>query len=207
MVTSLKKEIRAYGVRLLLSRHPEIRKLKRLHNPALHGNKLWSSSWLLMNYLGRRGLPEKIRLMEIGCGWGLAGIYCARKHAAIVTGVDKDPAVFPYLRLHAHLNRVKVSTLKSDLKNLRIREMKQVNVVIGADICYWDSMVDPLRKFIRRALLGGVKQVLVADPGRPTFERIADYFVNQESAEVLDWKTRRPRSIAGRILKIDSNCT
>jgi len=201
----LKKEIRAHGVRLLLSRHPEIRKLKRLHNPTIHGNKLWSSSWLLMDYLGHRGLPKRTHLLEVGCGWGLAGIYCARKHGAMVTGVDKDAEVFPYLRVHAHINRVKILTLKADLRNLRMREMKQVDVVIGADICYWNSMVDPLRKFIRRALRSGVKQVLVTDPGRPTFEKIAAYFVNKGTGEVLDWKTRRPRLIEGRIFKIGSD--
>ncbi len=202
---TLKKEIRAHGVRLLLSRHPEIRKLKRQHNPAFHGNKHWSSSWLLMDYLGRQRLPERARLMEVGCGWGLAGIYCAKKHGAIVTGVDKDPDVFPYLRLHARINREEISTLKADLQKIKKRDLQRVDVVIGADICFWDNMVDPLRKLIRKALSSGVKQVFVADPGRPTFEKIADYFGNRGIGEALDWDTRRPRPIAGRILKIDSN--
>jgi predicted nicotinamide N-methyase len=197
----LNREIRAHGVHLLLSRHPEIRKLKRLYSPSLHGNKLWSSSWLLMDYLKHRGLPDRARLMEVGCGWGLAGIYCAKKHGAIVTGVDKDADVFPYLRLHARVNRVEISTLKADFQNLRMQGMHQVDVLIGADICYWDKMVDPLRRFIRRALRCGVKQVLVTDPGRPTFEKIAAYFVKKGAGEVLDWKTRRPRLIEGRIFK------
>ena len=202
MNSPLKKEIRAHGVRVLLSRHPEIRKLKRLHSPALHGNKLWASSWLLMDYLGRRQLPRKSRLMEVCCGWGLAGIYCAKKHGVNFTGVDKDAEVFPYLQLHANINRVKIFTLRADLRRLGMRELKPFDVVIGADICYWDSMVDPLRKFIRRALRCGVRQVLIADPGRPTFEQIAEYFVKQGTGEVFDWKTRRPRLIEGRIFKI-----
>jgi predicted nicotinamide N-methyase len=204
MDSSLKREVRAHGVRLLLSRHPEIRKLKRLHSPAFHGNKLWSSSWLLMDYLKKRGLPDGARLMEVGCGWGLAGIYCAKKNGAIVTAVDKDDEVFPYLKLHAQVNRVEISTLKADFQNLRMQRMQQVDVVIGADICYWDKMVDPLRRFIRRALRCGVKQVLVTDPGRPTFEKIAAYFVKNGTGKVFDWKTRRPRLIEGRIFKIGS---
>ena len=66
-------------------------------------------------------------------------------------------------------------------------------------------MVDPLRKLIQKALKNGVKQVLVADPGRPTFEKIVGYFSKRGIGEVYDWDTRRPRPIAGRILKIDSN--
>jgi predicted nicotinamide N-methyase len=205
MKKPLKKEIRAHGVRLLLSRHPEIRKLKRLHYPTFHGNKHWSSSWLLMDYLGHNGLPKKAHIMEVGCGWGLAGIYCAKKHGAIVTGVDKDPDVFPYLKLHAHINREKITTLKADLRKIKKRDLNDMDVIIGADICFWDSMVNPLRKLIQKALKNGVKQVFVADPGRPTFEKIVDYFCKRGIGKVYDWDTRRPRSIEGRILRVDSN--
>ena len=204
MKKSAKKEIKAHGVRLLLSRHPEIRKLKRQHYPAFHGNKHWSASWLLMDFLGHKGLPKKAHLMEVGCGWGLAGIYCAKKHGAIVTGVDRDPDVFPYLRLHADINREKISTLKSDLRKIKKRDLKKTDVMIGADICFWDNMVDPLRKLIQKALKNGVKQVLVADPGRPTFEKIVDYFCKRGVGKVYDWDTRRPRPIAGRILRINA---
>ena len=200
-----KKEIRAYGVRLLLSRHPEIRKLKREHYPAYHGTKLWASSWLLMDYLKHQGLPRKAHLMEVGCGWGLAGIYCAKKHDAIVTGVDRDPGVFPFLQLHADLNREKISTLEADLSKIKKKDLKQMDVVIGADICFWDNLVDPLRKFIQKALRSGVKQVYVADPGRPTFEKTASFFSDRGTGEVIDWSTRRPRNISGRILQINSN--
>jgi hypothetical protein len=80
-----------------------------------------------------------------------------------------------------------------------------MEVIIGADICFWDNLVDPLRKFIRKALRNGVKQVYVADPGRPTFEKTAAYFCDRGTGEVIDWSTRRPRPISGRILKIDLN--
>ncbi|MGB7030455.1 MAG: SAM-dependent methyltransferase, partial [Syntrophobacteria bacterium] len=66
---------KAYGVRLLLSHHPEVRKLKRFNSPSVHGNKFWKSSWLLMDYLNRRGFPEGANVREVGCGWGLLGIY------------------------------------------------------------------------------------------------------------------------------------
>ncbi|NIR16386.1 MAG: methyltransferase, partial [Desulfobacterales bacterium] len=79
-----KKEIRAFGLRVLLSHHPEVRKLKRDNIPSHHGNKFWTSSWLLMDYFKRRGLPKRSHVMDVGCGWGLAGIYCAKNHGAVV---------------------------------------------------------------------------------------------------------------------------
>jgi predicted nicotinamide N-methyase len=196
--------IRAYGVQLLLSRHPEVRKLKRFNTPSAHGNKLWKSSWLLMDYFNRRGLSESSRVLEVGCGWGLAGIYCAKRHGATVTGVDIDPEVFPYLRLHAEINGVEISTLKRGFAGLTGKHLNEFDVMIGTDICFWDSLVDPLKRLIGRALRAGVRLVLVADPGRAPFEEMSTYFVNNRGARILDWTAPRPRRSQGRILEIGS---
>jgi predicted nicotinamide N-methyase len=202
MTRLLKNQIRAYGVRLLLSNHPDVRRLKRIASPCFHGNKHWMSGWLLMDYFKRRGLSDGARVMEVGCGWGLAGIYCAKKHGAVVTSVDIDSEVFPYVHLHAKLNKVEVSTLHKGFDGLRGKHLKNIDVLIGADICFWDSMVETLRKLILRALRSGVQSVIIADPVRSTFEEISEYFVKKGKARVLAWSTGRPYRIDGRILEI-----
>ena len=204
MTNREKTEIRAYGIRVLQSRHPEIRRLKRLHTPSVHGNKHWVSSWLLMDYFKHHPLPKRARVMEIGCGWGLAGIYCAKKFNAIVTGVDIDPEVFPYLRLHADINKVHISTLHQKFNKIKKNDLHNIDVVIGADICFWDKMVHPLRRFINRALHAGVKLVIIADPARSPFEKLSDYFVKKGKGGTLDWHVQRPRNIAGQLLKINN---
>jgi predicted nicotinamide N-methyase len=197
-----KKYRQAYGVRLLLSQHPEIRKLKRFNAPSVHGNRLWKSTWLLMDYLHRRGLPEDVRVMEVGCGWGLLGIYCAKKHGAKVISVDVDPEVLPYLKLHAKVNEVDIATMRKDFDGLRTKHLQEVDVLIGADVCFWDNLVKPLKNLILRALRAKVKQVLISDPGRPPFEEVAEYFISKRGGEILDWTAQRPRRSEGRILKI-----
>jgi predicted nicotinamide N-methyase len=197
-----RNQIRAYGVRVLLSNHPRIRKLKRHHTPSVHGNMHWNSSWLLMDYFNRRGLAEGTRVTEVGCGWGLAGIYCARNHGAIVTGLDIDSEVFPYLDLHSDINEVEIATVDKSFTQLTKRQLKDVDVLIGSDICFWDSIVDPLKRLVRKALRAGVQLVLIADPGRPPFEELAGYFADRSGAEVLERTVQRPRRIRGRILRI-----
>jgi predicted nicotinamide N-methyase len=204
MTSHAQTEIRAYGIRVLQSRHPEIRKLKRLHTPSVHGNKHWVSSWLLMDYLSRHPLPQGARVMEIGCGWGLAGIYCAKKFNAIVTGVDIDPEVFPYLRLHADINKVDVATLQKKFNKLREEDLQNIDVIIGADICFWNKMVYPLKRLIRRALDAGVQLVIIADPARSPFEKLSKYFVKKGTGETLDRRVQRPRNIRGQLLKINN---
>ncbi len=176
MTGPAKTQIRAYGIRVLLSRHAEIRKLKRENTPGFHGNKFWTSSWLLMDYFKRRGLQKGAHVMELGCGWGLAGIYCAKKHDASVTGVDIDPEVFPFLNLHADINGVKINTLKRSFSGLASQDLKGLDVMIGADICFWEKQIEQLKRLIVRALRQGVGLVLISDPGRPTFDKVGGIF-------------------------------
>lgn len=157
-----------------------------------------------MDYFKRRGLKKGAHVMEIGCGWGLAGIYCAKKYDASVTGVDIDPEVFPFLNLHADINRVKINTLRRSYSGLTEQHLKGKDVMIGADICFWDKQVEQLKRLIVRALKLGVGLVLISDPGRPTFEKVGEYFKKKYDGEILDWTVQRPRPIRGSILKIET---
>ena len=202
MVNKAKTEIRAFGMHLLLSPHREVRRLKRHHYPSSFGGSLWNSSWLLIDYFRRRGLPKGARVMEVGCGWGLAGIYCAKKHGALVTGVDIDSEVFPFLRLHAEINKVKIATMRKGFNGVTCRHLSEFDFVVGADICYYDELVDPLRRLIRRALRADVNAVVIADPGRSPFEELGKYFCKNGAGELQDWTVHRPRRIQGQILKV-----
>jgi len=79
-------------------RHAHIRRLKRLHSPSALGFRVWGSCRLLMDYLKTLGLTAGLKVMDVGCGWGLAGIFCAHELKAKVTCVDSDPEVFEYLQ-------------------------------------------------------------------------------------------------------------
>jgi len=108
-----------FGVKILSNSHPEIKKLrKETGYPSIHGNKFWKSTYLLMDYLrefppvrlkAKRG-KRHLKVLEVGCGWGLGGIFCAKEFSADLTALDADPVVFPYLEHHAILNEVDVTT-------------------------------------------------------------------------------------------------
>ena len=200
----MKNSVSAFGITALLSNHPKVRRLKRNHTPDLYGNKTWTSSWLLMDFLSRNRPAGGLNVMEIGCGWCLAGIFCARSLKARITGVDIDPAVFPYVDLHAELNNVRIDKRQSDFNGISIKDLTAVDILIGSDICFWDSMVLPLKLIINRALRAGVSLILIADPGREPFCTLCDQFLHRADADQIDWQTNRPRKINGRILKIEA---
>lgn len=202
MFKNRKKDFTHNGVKVLRSNHKDIRRLKNVHKPSLHGFRIWPSSWLLMDYFKRSGFNRHSRILDIGCGWGIAGIYCVKNFNSIVTCVDSDSAVFPYVHLHADINDVTVATLEADFSDLTGNYLKNTDVMIGADICFWDNMVETLKKMIIRALEYGVKNIIFADPGRPTFERLGQYFKSEGIGEILNWDISRPYSIQGRILRV-----
>lgn len=197
-----KNEILEYGVRAFRPRHHRIRELKRTHAASYHGFRLWPSSWLLMDFLNGQGLRKGARVMELGCGWGLAGIFCAKNRGAKVTSVDIDSEVFPYLQAHTQINHVNVSTMHLGFDDLISKHLKEIDVMIGADICFLDSLADSLKGLIGRALREGVQFVVIADPGRTSFERLGRHFVREMTGEVRGRSVQRPYPIEGRILSI-----
>jgi len=187
-------ERHAFGLSILKASHPRIRQLKKDHEPELHGDKFWGSSYLLMDFLQHQGLAQATRVTEVGCGWGLAGIYCAREFGAQVTGVDADPKVFPYLHLHAEVNEVTVRTRTGRFENLKKKQLAEEDLIVGADICFWDKMAGSLYKLIRKAIRAGVQQVVVADPGRPPFDEVCELCQKELGGEVKEWRVAEPKA-------------
>ncbi len=202
MLNKKEKHFTHNGIRVLRSSHKSIRHLKHTHKPSLHGFRVWPSSWLLMDYFKRNGFKNKSRILDVGCGWGIAGIYCVKKFNSVVTCLDRDSAVFPYVNLHADINNVTVNTVEAAFDDLSGNFFTDIDVMIGADICFWDEMVSTLKRVILKALNFGVKTIILADPGRPTFEKLAEYFMEQGIGKIINWDILKPYSIQGRILRI-----
>ncbi len=196
----------AYGVKLLTSQHKDIRKLKRdAEAPSIHGNKFWGSSYLIMDYLQKNPPQKGCRVLELGCGWGLASIYCAKKYKAKVTGIDADDAVFPYLQLHAAHNDVEVKTKKQYFEKITTKQLEKYDMIIAADICFWDDLADIVYKLIRRACKAGVGKIIIADPQRSPFLEMSERCVNKFYAELEPWSVKKPRSASGSLLIIENN--
>lgn len=183
--------------------HPDIRRVKREGNyPSIHGNKLWKSSCLVIDYLKQNPPEHAETVIDVGCGWGASGIWCAKKLGSDVTSMDADPDVFPFLDVAADLNGVTTTPLVSRFEKLTKRQLSQFDLLIAADICFWDELVDPVYKMVNRAIKAGVKQIVIADPERPTFHEMAARCVEKHCAEVIEWETRSPIKAHGALLVI-----
>ena len=203
---TIRNQRTAFGLKILNSNHKEIRRLKRAGYIAdIHGNKFWNSSFLIMDYLKKHPLKKNLKVLEIGCGWGLLGIYCARQFDAQVTGIDADENVLPYMQLHAEQNGVCVEGKKMTFQQLTTAKLQDFDIIIGADICFWEEMSGMLLNLIKRAKKAGVSQVIIADPCRSPFTDLAQRCqkIYGEQAQIEGKWLKRPVNASGEILVVD----
>lgn len=194
----------ANGLTILNAGHPRMRALKRAgHVAEIHGNKVWNSSFLIMKYLQRRPLAEGARVLEIGCGWGLLGLWCAKRFGARVHGIDADPHVLPYLELHAEVNGLAMTGEKKTFAQLRTADLAGYDLIVGGDICFWDELSREVFNLIRRARRGGTAQVIIADPCRPPFTDLVERAQNTwDDVERVWVTTSRPVKASGELLVV-----
>ena len=191
------------GLRVFQNNHPAIRQLlDHDSSPEIHGDKIWFSSYLIMDYLDVSPLPRRPRVMEIGCGWGLLSVYCAKKFRASVTAVDADPHVFPFVKLHARENGVQVRTRTCRYEKIPPAMFRGLDLVAGGDICFWEELVDPLYKCIKRAVDEGVGTIIIADPGRPPFLKLAKRCKQQFGGLLMPYTILKPMQKDGYLLTI-----
>ena len=200
----IKDEINHHDLRVYKPHHRLVRGLKRIHSPSCFGYRVWKTSWMLIDYLKQTGLPNHLNVLEIGCGWGLPGIFCARNYHATVTCLDTDSEVFPFLQLHARANLSQITTINSGFEVLTPDYLSQIDLLIGAEICFWDDMADRLANLIGSALKSGVRQILIADPGRPPFDTLVDYCQSHYHGRAVTWRIYQPYQFQGLILRIGS---
>ncbi|MCB1705378.1 MAG: methyltransferase [Halioglobus sp.] len=187
------------------SAHPAIRRVRRQGvSPSMHGNKLWKSSLLLIDYLDTHRPAHCARVIDVGCGWGIAGIWCAAALGSDVTSVDADPDVFPFLQATAGINGVATAPLVSRFEALDTRRLAQFDMLVAADICFWDDLVRPVFNLVNRAVNAGVKHIVIADPERPPFFDLAERCEARHYAEIIEWKTANPIKASGAVLVIEN---
>lgn len=193
----------AYGVLTLNGKHRLIKKLKKAYTPSIHGHKTWSSSYLLMDYfLHQQQLKNNMSILEVGCGWGPASIFCAKKTNSRVTGLDRDEDVFPFLEVQAALNGVHVEPMVKSFEKVTKKQLTGFDMMMAADVCFWDELMTIHLNLIKRALAAGVKNIIYADPGRSPFFALADKCAANFGAEYVQWYCAEPEHFEGYILHI-----
>lgn len=119
--------------------------------------------------------------------------------------MDADPDVFPYLALHAHINKAgEITTQKRLFEKLKKSDFEGIHTIAGADICFWDSLAPVLFKMIKRAIKAGAQRIIIADPGRDPFYQLVEMCEYEKTieAEVVEKNTTKPKPACADLLII-----
>ena len=191
------------GIKAFRPSHPDIKKLKRKNEaPSIHGNKIWDSSYVLMDFLRQFPPGDGLVTLDVGCGWGVLSAFLAKEFGAGVIGLDADEAVKPYFDYHAQQNNVQMSFTVGKMQSMKKKILKDVDMIVGADICFWDELGADWRKLIKRALDAGVGQIYLADPGRSPFWDLVNHCEKKYGAEVWSHDIKKPFKSEKYILEI-----
>lgn len=118
-------------------------------------------------------LPSPLRVLDLGCGMGLAGMVAA-SIGCEVTFADLEPPALLFARYNALgvAPRARVRGRQLDWRTARLPW--RFDVILGADILYERSQWEFLEPFWRAHLApGGL--VLLGEPGRQTGHMFVDW--------------------------------
>ena len=98
----------------------------------------------------------------------------------------------------AELNDVSVTPMTRRLESLKGPDLGRFDVIVGSDICFWDSLVKSLNQMINRAMKNGVERIIITDPGRPTFYELCDMARKKHDVELSRVVRHRAAALSRR---------
>lgn len=124
---------------------------------------LWDSGRVLALVMEEYEVEGK-RILEIGCGMGLASLLLNSRHADI-TATDYHPEAGSFLVENVRLNHGRnIPFLRTDWENIT-DGLGIFDMLIGADLLYEHGHIELLSQFIERHAKPKCEVILV-DPGR-----------------------------------------
>jgi predicted nicotinamide N-methyase len=112
--------------------------------------KIWDSSLLLAFFLGKQPVALGQRILEIGAGTGIVGIYAALcGHRVTISDINEDALLFA--RANALLNGVPhVEVRRLDWRHPDLSE--PYDLIVGSEVVYDRDLYPALVAFLRKAM-------------------------------------------------------
>ena len=126
--------------------------------------ELWESSAAIAEFLIAGPSIEKLKILDLGCGMGLAGAAAAMKGARVLLA-DIEPLALLLARLNTLPWRQRTRFRRLNWQADRLGE--EFDLILGADILYERAQWEFLDPFWRNHLAAG-GEILLGEPGRQT---------------------------------------
>lgn len=124
---------------------------------------VWPSSIVLAHLLLDVEIQNK-RILEVGCGIGLASLLLNHRHADI-TATDVHPEAGKFLNLNVSLNKGQPIPFKRMDWEDNDDHLGEFDLIVGSDLLYEQNHAELLSNFIDRHSSVN-NEVIIVDPGR-----------------------------------------
>lgn len=135
---------------------------------------VWPSSEVLAHLMSDFAINDK-RILEIGCGIGLASLVLNQRDADI-TATDYHPEVENFLEQNVALNKGEAIPFVRTGWADELTELGQFDLILGSDLLYEDEHADLLSRFINQHAKADC-EVIIVDPGRGRHARFSKMMV------------------------------
>jgi predicted nicotinamide N-methyase len=125
--------------------------------------QLWPAGRLLAQAMERFDIAGK-RILELGCGIGLASLVLQRRGAEIVA-TDSHPLAEVFLAYNAALNALPAVHYRQVNWELPLPALGRFDAIIASDVLYERGQAELVAAMVERHALPDA-EVLVTDPGR-----------------------------------------
>lgn len=135
---------------------------------------IWDSSRLLARLMQTFDIADK-RILEVGCGVGLASLML-NSRAANITATDHHPEAQAYLQLNALLNAgEQIPFVRTDWHDEEFT-LGKFDLIVGSDILYQPDHAELLSEFIDRHANKHC-EVIIVDPSRGNYGKFGKAMV------------------------------
>lgn len=141
-----------------------------------HFGQIWPSGRVLAQAMYAYHIEGK-RILELGCGLGLASLVLARRGADI-TASDHHPLAEQFLAYNAGLNGLPMPVYRDLPWSADAAELGTFDLIIGSDILYERSHSRLLAVLLDR-LAQAHSEIVISDPGRGNSGRMTHALVDQ----------------------------
>jgi predicted nicotinamide N-methyase len=125
--------------------------------------QVWPAGRLLANAMGGFDIAGK-RILEIGCGLGLASLVLQRRGADVIAS-DMHPLAEPFRAYNSALTALPSVAYRKLRWGVPLPTLGLFDLVIGSDVLYERDHAEMLASLIGRHT-HAVAEVLITDPGR-----------------------------------------
>ncbi len=125
--------------------------------------QVWPAGRLLANAMGDVDILGK-RIVEIGCGLGLASPVLRRRGADIIAS-DMHPLAEPFLAYNSALNALPSVAYRKLRWGVPLPTLGLFDLVTGSDVLYERNHAEMLADLIERHT-HAASEILITDPGR-----------------------------------------